>query len=308
MTLGLALVAWATVVATLSPAVAARAPSLVRYPRLGLAFWLGCTLSFAVSAVGFVVVTALDDGALRDHLLDLLRSCAMAMHPSGDLSMWSWLALVNLPLVATVLLVRAVHRSSARRRMLRRHQDGISILGRRHARVDAVVVDHDEVGAYSFPGTPGLVVLTSAATTVLTERELDAVVAHERAHIRGRHHFALRVTSVLAPIPWLPFFRTVRRQVSFLLERLADESACKAVDRNSLASALRVVTSADLPLGALGIASAYAEVRAYMIGQPRSAPRLRVAAGVIVCAALAIAPVAITGLAITSLAWSAHCV
>lgn len=79
------------------------------------------------------------------------------------------------------------------------------MIGRRIDGVDAVVVDAAERAAYCVAGHPDTVVVTSAALDSLTDRNLQAVLAHERAHLAGRHHHVLAFVRALAvAIPGCP--------------------------------------------------------------------------------------------------------
>ena len=56
---------------------------------------------------------------------------------------------------------------------------------------EPVVLDHPAAAAYYLPGPSGCIVISSGAQSALTADELAAVLAHERAHARRRHHLAL---------------------------------------------------------------------------------------------------------------------
>src|SRR5260370_1178978 len=93
------------------------------------------------------------------------------------------------------------------------------LVGRRVLGRDAVVLDAPERVAYCVAGRPHTIVVTSAALAALDERHLDAVLAHERAHLVGRHHLLLALTRSLAAIlPTVALFRTGAAEVARLLE------------------------------------------------------------------------------------------
>ncbi len=54
----------------------------------------------------------------------------------------------------------------------------------------AAILDSDRPAAFCLPGRRRSVVVTTAALAALSGDELAAVLAHERAHLRGRHHLA----------------------------------------------------------------------------------------------------------------------
>jgi Zn-dependent protease with chaperone function len=74
--------------------------------------------------------------------------------------------------------------------------------------------------AYCLGGLPGTVVVTSAAVAALDRHHPDAVLAHERAHLAGRHHLLLGITRALAAsLPRLRLFTVAHKEVARLLER-----------------------------------------------------------------------------------------
>lgn len=74
---------------------------------------------------------------------------------------------------------------------------------------------------------------------LLTPEELRAVVAHERAHARGRHDLVLLpFVALRAAVPWVRAVRTAREAVPVLLEMLADDRARRVHGDLTLARAL----------------------------------------------------------------------
>ncbi len=88
-------------------------------------------------------------------------------------------------------------RATLRQRQTRAHAQAAPIVGRRLPVTSpggdpAVVLDDPRPAAYCVPGRPGTIVLTSGALAVLDPAQLAAVLAHERAHLAGRHHLRAR--------------------------------------------------------------------------------------------------------------------
>ncbi|MEV5795763.1 M56 family metallopeptidase [Streptomyces sp. NPDC052192] len=102
------------------------------------------------------------------------------------------------------------------------------------------VIDDARPDAYALPGglrTAGRIVVTTGMLRALTPGERSVLLAHERAHLDGRHHLFL-ATSQLSG--WChPALAGVTRLVSFAAERAADESAALATgDRTLTANAV----------------------------------------------------------------------
>ncbi len=98
--------------------------------------------------------------------------------------------------------------------------------------------------AYSVAGRPGFVVATRGLSDCLTESERDAVIAHERAHLRGHHHRIINVCEVLAKtLPMIPLCVAAPAAVRRLVELAADERAAYITSPDAVRSALRVVAT-----------------------------------------------------------------
>ncbi|MEW2080267.1 M56 family metallopeptidase [Streptomyces sp. NPDC005283] len=99
---------------------------------------------------------------------------------------------------------------------------------------ELVVLKDDSPDAYALPGRPGKVVVTSGMLRALSAAEREALFAHERAHLTGRHHRFLTVVELAGLCH--PGLRTLREPLSYALERSADETAARAVGDRRLAA------------------------------------------------------------------------
>ncbi|MGS2591758.1 M48 family metalloprotease [Streptomyces hebeiensis] len=152
--------------------------------------------------------------------------------------------------------------------------------------------------AYALPGRPGRIVVTTGMLRALEPDERAALFAHERAHLRGRHHRVLVAVELAALCH--PALRTLGEPVGYALERAADEAAAAAVgDRRLVARAIaRAALAAraasaparpDRPRAALGMNAGPVPRRvAALLDTPPGAPSTRRPAGRLVVAALVI--------------------
>ncbi|MFE2733859.1 M56 family metallopeptidase [Streptomyces sp. NPDC059349] len=105
---------------------------------------------------------------------------------------------------------------------------------------DLFVAAHEHPYAYALPGRfgrGGTIVASSGMLQALSVQECDALLAHERAHLRGRHHMFLSLAQLASALH--PALRILRQPLAFHLERWADESAAAAVgDRTVIARAI----------------------------------------------------------------------
>ncbi|MFJ9430374.1 M56 family metallopeptidase [Streptomyces sp. NPDC101490] len=137
-------------------------------------------------------------------------------------------------LVQLVMLVRRWlgHRSLLRRAWLA--TGGSTVDG------DLLVVPGADVDAFALPayrGRPGRVVVTSGMVRALKPGEREVLLAHERAHLAGRHHLLSAVVDLAAVVH--PAVGGLRGALGFHLERWADEDAAAVVgDRRTAAAAI----------------------------------------------------------------------
>jgi len=281
-------------------ALAVAAPWLLagwvdRAPRLAIAAWQAVT----VSIVGAVVLGALaltfPTVQMSGNLADLLRECFLAVRahyasPGGGVTAVLGVALA-LAVVGRVVwcTAAALARAAATRGLLR---DMLAVVGRPGPDRQTVVVDHEVPAAYCLPGARRRIVVTSSALAALDDEQLHAVLAHERAHLRGRHDLVIAGALALArAFPPIAVFHRAHAEVLRLVELLADDAAVRGSDRLTLAEALLAVGGGG-PAGALaaGGSAAGARVRRLITGH-RPIGRRGTAMGSTAVAALLTVPV-----------------
>ncbi|MFD0572747.1 M48 family metalloprotease [Kitasatospora gansuensis] len=86
--------------------------------------------------------------------------------------------------------------------------------------------------------------VSRGALAALTPPQLAAALAHERAHLTGRHHLAACAAEALAgTFARLPLGRLVSAEVRTLLEMAADDRALRGHSPRALATAMGVVAA-----------------------------------------------------------------
>jgi bla regulator protein blaR1 len=295
--------------AAAAPAAAApwlaRATWPLRAPRAGIAAWLACSLSAAgslalaglVMAVPCVQLSA--DPAMLRACLSLLR--AQYASPVGAVAGVAG-GLVAAAVAGRVAWACGSAAARARRRRAS-HDDVLAVIARPGPTADVRIIDGDRPAVYCVPGRRRIV-LTTGALSRLDDGELDAVLAHERAHLSGRHHLVLALAAALPrAFPAVGFFAVAARQVAYLVEIAADDAAARRAPRLTVASALLAVAGAGVPAGALGAGGSAAAQRIQrLINPPPRRSRVRQAvtcAALATAAAVAIATVALAYLTIT---------
>ncbi|OKJ18010.1 hypothetical protein AMK21_24320 [Streptomyces sp. CB00316] len=102
---------------------------------------------------------------------------------------------------------------------------------------DLAVLPDDVPYAYALPGSPGRVVVSSAMLAALDPAERRALLAHERAHLDGRHHRLLLATRLAGCVN--PLLRPLQAALVYSTERWADEEAARVTgDRRLTARAV----------------------------------------------------------------------
>ncbi|ASU82644.1 hypothetical protein CDO52_07465 [Nocardiopsis gilva YIM 90087] len=122
-----------------------------------------------------------------------------------------------------------------------RHRAMLGTVGRRRRLQGTRVwlLPTDQTSAYCVGGPGARVVLTQGALDTLDADELAAVIAHERAHLRGRHHLLLGWLRTLdAAFPGVPLLRRAAPLAAELAEWAADDQAARGRDRRVVARAI----------------------------------------------------------------------
>lgn len=122
---------------------------------------------------------------------------------------------------------------------------------------EVAVLPDDVPYAYALPGSPGRIMVSTSMLACLSEGERRALLAHERAHLAGRHHRLLLAVQLAGCAN--PLLRPLRAAVNYSTERWADEEAAWAIgDRRMTARAVGKAALVSHRAAAPGLA-AFAE-------------------------------------------------
>ena len=104
-------------------------------------------------------------------------------------------------------------------------------------RAQVVVTGDASADAYTVPGWPGRIVVSAGMLDSLDDAGRAALLAHERAHLAGRHYAFTSAARLAAAAN--PLLRPVADAVEYTVERWADERAAQAVgDRRLVAETI----------------------------------------------------------------------
>jgi Zn-dependent protease with chaperone function len=236
-------------------------------PRLAVLAWQVLSISVPVSWVAGGVLLAVT-AAERPPLAVVLANCRSVLHHALD--RWpaiAWAGALGAAVLAGWILLTALRMARAVRQRRVRHRMALSLVGRPDPALGAVIVEASEPLVYCVPGGGGgdgggMVVVTSGARQALTDRELRAVLAHERAHLAGRHHLPIGLAGVLArALPRLRLFGDCAAHTARLLEMRADDVAAGSHGALPVATALAALGTRMAPAGALGAGGSTAVLR-----------------------------------------------
>src|SRR6478736_2188581 len=164
-------------------AAAAARPLAARLePRL--ATWLLTATTVALAAFSTAALALMTASALaRSPLLAALGDYSQPVLRRGDpvpaLAGMAAALLLTAAAVAVAVVIRARARALAESY---RRAASMAPGGR------VVVVPGHSIEAYALPGSPGRIVVSGRLLDVLNDRGRAALLAHEHAHLRGRHH------------------------------------------------------------------------------------------------------------------------
>lgn len=267
-------------------------------PRLAVALWHALCFGVVSSVVlgGVALALPVLPSVVTGGLSDFLARCAMALRAEFAAPRSLLLGATGLLLaLATLGRVVFIGASSTReaRRVRRAQLERLAVAGRRlvgdHGEALVLLID-ERPAAYCLPGDRGrgTIVVSSGSLDLLADDQLRLVLAHERAHLRQRHHVATRLSAVLsAAFGWVPLFRLASREVPLLLEMAADDQALRTMSdwhigatglrgtaRRRLAHALVTLATAqpESPAGALAAAGGSAVARVRRLSEPPLPP------------------------------------
>lgn len=241
------------------------APALMRAPRTAVIVVVTGAVAWAVGLVALGLIIAWAAGGaplLAGSAGEMCQRCLAAASPFATAG-----PATSVPALVPLILAGAVGAATVGGvwvELYRRRRAGAATRAWLEERASQRVVDGQVVSvvessqafAWTLPARWGGIVLSTPAFDVLNERELSAVVAHERAHLLQRHHVVGAIMAGLRhALGWVPTVRAATDALPHYLEIAADAHAQREVGARALASALLALGSPTayatyLPTGA----------------------------------------------------------
>jgi Zn-dependent protease with chaperone function len=248
VTVAAVLLAYAASAGTVGSRLLGRARWTLRAPLLGIIICLAAAWS-VLAALGLAGLTlAVHATALGSGLSHLIGACVLRLRATYATPGGATVAALGLTLTGAVMartaVTAATHLRAARRQAVR-HAQTARLVGRPDPDLGAVLVDHAQPTAYCVAGPHPTVILTTAVLEALDPDQVEAVLAHERAHLASHHHRLLAIARIGRQVlPFLPLMRVADAQVARLVEMHADDAATADRDVGPLATALAVLAAA----------------------------------------------------------------
>lgn len=313
MTSALFLATYAVVAGTLGAGWLRHARWPSHAPRMAVAAWQALAMSVLLSlaAAGLALTTSLPH--VSADLRAIIGLCA-GNAPDGYASPGGPLtALAGMSLSLTSLARGAwcaVQAAVSDRRERAARVAAFDLVGRADVVPDALVVEHEAPYAFCIGGRHHRIVITSGLLATLRRTELDAVLAHERAHLRQRHHTALMACRALfgALAPTFPAFRTAMPLVRLYAELSADDGARRRVGPGPLRDALSRLACLPVPTGTLAASGQDVQARLSRLNdRPRGLPVGASAVTAVAVAAAVVVPLALAAAPAAAIAWEGVC-
>jgi Peptidase family M48 len=259
VTVAVVLVVYAACVGTVGARMLGRARWPGRAPLLAIITYLAGAWSVVAALVLAGLTLAVHATALGGGLSQLIGACVLRLRDVYATPGGATVAGLGLTLAAAVMartaLTAVTHLRAVRQHAVQ-HAQTARLVGRREPALGAVLVDHEQPAAYCVAGPYPTVILTTGTLQALNPDQLDAVLAHEHAHLAYRHHRLLAMARIGRQMfPFLPLMRDADTHVTRLVEMHADDAATTDRGTGALATALVVLATAAGPAPGLAVAA-----------------------------------------------------
>ncbi|WP_405133044.1 M56 family metallopeptidase [Nocardia sp. NBC_01388] len=249
-------------------------------PHITLLTWATLVVATVTALLAPLVLSLAPGHGGMAALTELAHRCLLAPHDTMPARLESAIGIVGV-LMATITVVRfLIHWRATARQRIAVHDKHISLFRILHGHDSEPVLwlPLPTPVAYSIAGRPAMIVASNGLRNELDDEALNAVLAHERAHIRRHHHFLVELAEAAAyAVPWLPLTRRSPELVRALVELDADSHAAHRHGSAPVHRALTQLRGHATPATTLAIAQDCVELRLARLAddhaQAQHAPR-----------------------------------
>jgi Zn-dependent protease with chaperone function len=183
------------------------------------ATWLLATATVALAACSTAALALLAAfAAAKAPVLATLGDYSQPVVRRGDPISASTGTIAGLALAGAAAAVAVIFRNRARA-LARAYRQAAGLRGDN----SIVIVPGPAIEAYALPGRPGRIVVSGCLLDRLDAGGQAALIAHEQAHLSGRHHLFAAAARLAAAAN--PLLLPVAHSVEYTVERWADEHA-----------------------------------------------------------------------------------
>lgn len=221
----------------LTPKALTRSPWQIRFPRIALAGWLTAFWLGVLSLITAVISAV---------YLSMIAGENYAIWWNIAVTVTGWLSLL-LTGAAIALLLKLNETLAENRRELIRNlaSQQVTDLQVVEPNFPIIIYGSDEISAYAVGGRDPKIFVSSALISLVKPEHLQAILAHEYAHIRLKHDGIRRIIEINASsLPFVKSGQKLRQAVSLLIELIADDAAARQVGPAALANALTLIAKA----------------------------------------------------------------
>lgn len=236
MLVPLALLGAAAGVLLLSPSLLTAGRWQVRYPRTALALWF-CAFFAGIGLVTASVIVVLFRGVIIGN--------AQSWEESVTLTVAGWLSLGIIGALIGFASASAEPLTQSWREAVNQFAP-IAVAHEKREGYTLVWFRSDEPFACAVPSPASEILISTALRGILSDPQLAAVIAHEWAHLRQKHGWAVRIAEINALcLPRaLTVGRDLKRATLLLVELIADDTAATQAGAANLANALAIMSRA----------------------------------------------------------------
>lgn len=261
MTTAIGLIAYIAIVVGLAPHLLQRLSHSGLTPHLAITAWLVAIMGVIIAGISVVVLLLKTLWALLHHYSPVLSNCMKQIHngiisASNSPLLLGFLllsALIGLTIIG--LCVRFLWLMAKMSRDTTDHAHQARLIGTTTQDADVILIEAHQAAAYAVAGKPSTIVLTSAADSILSHEQRAAVLAHERAHLAGKHALLVRLFKALGSVcPRSQLVTKASQNIALLLEMCADDAAARRYGSGAVVSGLLALCGIT-PAGTLGAAT-----------------------------------------------------
>lgn len=226
------------------------APALMLKPRLAVAallttvslWFVGFAALGPMLAWGFSGPSTLMPG----NTAIVCQRCLAAANPlPPGLEVYTFIPVIMLlavPLLLGLTILWGISRHARRSTKQRQELEAALHTGATRTTLagqPVTLIAHPQPTAFALAHRRWGIVVSTALLDLLSPAELTAVVTHEAAHLRQRHHIILGILhGGIAPFRWIPLVAAIDAAIPHYLEMAADNVARHHTSTPILASAL----------------------------------------------------------------------